>query len=131
MVASLRFSAPVVVTMYESLPASSDFRKFECAAPETSRWKLWREDLSTLLRVAGLGDAAVLFSWPGKQAVGGVVESCEALPESEVLNRGRFNGLLGEARCRAGCRDGVDVLEDFAERNESLVLGRNGVRVSD
>lgn len=72
----------------------------------------------------------LLFSWPKNLALRGDIGDCEEVefPESGVVDRARFNGLLGEARARV-MRDGGAVLVALADRSESLTPGRRGVCV--
>lgn len=69
----------------------------------------------------------MLFSWPGRESEGGgddddVVE----FPESEVLLKTRFTGLLGDKRV---ARDigFADAAFGFPDRKESLTPDLNGV----
>lgn len=80
--------------------------------------------MSQLLRRAGLDAARVKFSCPGEPGVEeGVVDGRE-LPLSGALISALFKGLLGDARARVRGLEGEDF---FAERSESLTLGRKGV----
>lgn len=72
----------------------------------------------------------LLFSWPKYLALRGDIGDCEEveLPESGVVDRARFNGLLGDTRARV-MREGGAVLVALADRSESLTPGRRGVCV--
>ena len=134
MVASLRFNAPVVETMQDSLLLSSAFRnEYWEAAPDTSRCTLWRAVFSRFLRGVEPSEFPLLFSCPGGEAVAwekgdeGVL-----LPESGVALKVRFKGLLGDTRARASGRDDGDAgLADLEERSDNLTLGRSGVNIDD
>lgn len=126
-VASLRFSDPLLGTIELSLLVSSDLRKAICTDPETSSGRLRR---FSGLEVIGLDAPSALFSCPEISIAESAGAAGRELPLSGAVMRALFNGLFGDTRARVSGLDG-DVFAALAERNESLTLGRNGVKADD
>lgn len=74
----------------------------------------------------------LLFSCPTNRPRGDDVGEREEaeFPESGVVLKARFNGLLGEARALV-MREGGAVFTLLADRSESLTPGRRGVCAGD
>lgn len=126
-VASLRFSDPLLGIIELSLLVSIDLRKAICADPETSSGRLCR--FSGLV-VIGLVAPSALFSCPEISITEGAGAAGRELPLSGAVMRALFKGLFGDTRARVSGLDG-DVFAALADRNESLTLGRNGVKADD
>lgn len=105
-------------------------------APDMSRCILCRLlAFSKLLLRAGLREAKMLwFSCPG-DAESLDPEGVEFPAQGEAAFKARFVGLLGEVRFRVADfeeePEEFSFADDFAERKESLTLGRKGVARGD
>jgi hypothetical protein len=71
-----------------------------------------------------------LFSCPEISIAESAGAAGRELPLSGAVMRALFNGLFGDTRARVSGLDG-DVFAALADRNESLTLGRNGVKADD
>jgi hypothetical protein len=124
MVASLRFNDPLFVTIWPSLLESRDLRNDVGEDSATSRVRLRR---LTGLTEMGLVAPRALFSCPDASITEAKGIAGSELPLSGAMLSALFRGLLGDARARVNGLEG-DVLPALAERNESLTLGRKGVK---